>query len=62
ADHAARLTRLGCSSAVPETVEASLQLGGRLLESLDIPQDVAVQRVAELRSEEMILLKKVGQS
>lgn len=61
-DHAARLTRLGCSSAVPETVEASLQLGGRLLESLDIPQDVAVQRIAELRSEEMILLRKVGQS
>jgi CPA2 family monovalent cation:H+ antiporter-2 len=62
ADHAARLTQLGCGSAIPETVEASLQLGGRLLECLDIPQDVAVQRVNALRAEEMFLMKKVGQA
>ena len=60
-DHAARLTRLGATDAVPETIEASLQLAGRLLEQLDFPDDVAIQRIAEARSLEMEELRKANQ-
>ena len=57
-EHAERLTRLGAIGAVPETVEASLQLAGRLLESLDFPEEVATQRTAEIRMAEVARLKK----
>jgi CPA2 family monovalent cation:H+ antiporter-2 len=60
AEHAARLTRLGCAGAIPETIEASLQLAGRLLESLDFPEDVAVQRIADVRAAEVEQLRRAG--
>jgi len=57
AAHAAHLIRLGCVEAIPETIEASLQLGGRLLKSLDFPEDVANHRIAEIRAVEVESLR-----
>jgi CPA2 family monovalent cation:H+ antiporter-2 len=57
-EHAERLIRLGAIGAVPETVEASLQLVSRLLEALDFPEEVAIQRTAEIRMAEVARLKK----
>jgi CPA2 family monovalent cation:H+ antiporter-2 len=59
-EHAARLMRLGATGAVPETVEASLQLAGRLLENLDFPEDVADRRIAEIRMVEVESLRKAS--
>ncbi|GIK79151.1 MAG: potassium transporter TrkA [Alphaproteobacteria bacterium] len=58
-EHALRLSARGAVSAIPETVEASLQLVGRLLEALDFPPDAANARVAQERAYEMALLKKI---
>lgn len=60
--HAARLTRLGATGAIPETVEASLQLAGRLLENLDYPEDVAIQRIAEVRAMEVVEVRKASKT
>jgi CPA2 family monovalent cation:H+ antiporter-2 len=59
-EHAARLIRLGAAAAIPETVEASLQLAGRLLEMLDFPEDVAIQRIADIRMAEVERLRKAS--
>jgi len=45
AAHAAALLRLGATQVVPETVEASLQLGGRVLASLGIPDQAVDVRL-----------------
>lgn len=60
AEHAARLMRLGCHGAIPETVEASLQLAGRLLEALDFPEDVATLRITDIRIKEVEGLRKAS--
>ena len=59
-EHAARLMRLGCMSAIPEAIEASLQLAGRVLESLDFPEEVADRRIADIRSKEVEVLRKAS--
>ncbi len=59
-EHAARLMRLGCMSAIPEAIEASLQLAGRVLESLDFPEEVADRRIADVRSKEVEVLRKAS--
>ncbi len=51
--HAARLLKLGVVDVIPETVEAGLQLGGRLLEGLGLPADVVLHRLAQLREQEL---------
>jgi CPA2 family monovalent cation:H+ antiporter-2 len=61
-EHAARLARLGCTGAIPETVEASLQLAGRLLENLDFPEDVAERRIADARAMEMLRVRKAAKA
>jgi CPA2 family monovalent cation:H+ antiporter-2 len=53
ADHAARLTKLGADDVIPEAVEASLQLAGRLLQTLGLPDDIAAQRIDAAREEEL---------
>jgi CPA2 family monovalent cation:H+ antiporter-2 len=50
--HAARLASLGAVGAIPEAVEASLQLAGRLLGGLDVPKDVVEKRLSNAREEE----------
>jgi CPA2 family monovalent cation:H+ antiporter-2 len=59
-EHAARLMRLGCMGAIPEAIEASLQLAGRVLESLDIPEDVADRRITDIRLKEVEILRKAS--
>lgn len=42
---AMELLRIGATYVVPETVESSLQLGGRVLASLGVPESVVDQRI-----------------
>ena len=53
AAHAAQLLKLGAVAVVPEAVEASLQLGGRLLEHLGLPDEAVARRIAERRGHEL---------
>jgi CPA2 family monovalent cation:H+ antiporter-2 len=57
ADHAVRLLGLGAIDVIPEAVEASLQLGGRLLEGLGLSDDAVARRLDELREQELAQLK-----
>ena len=57
AEHAIRLLRLGAVDVIPEAVEASLQLGGRLLEGLGVSDDAVARRLDELREQELARLK-----
>lgn len=58
ADHARRLADLGVSGVIPETVEASLQLVGRLLTVIGLPDAVVVERVADARAREEARLEQ----
>jgi len=58
--HAAHLLKLGAVAVVPEAVEASLQLGGRLLEQLGLPDEAVAQRIAEMRRQELSRLGDGG--
>jgi CPA2 family monovalent cation:H+ antiporter-2 len=49
--NAARLLELGATEVVPEALESSLQLAGRLLEKLGLPEDAVVQRLSRAREE-----------
>ena len=60
AEHAARLTKLGATDAIPEAIEASLELAGRLMEHLDFPEDVADRRIADVRAQEVALIRRVA--
>jgi CPA2 family monovalent cation:H+ antiporter-2 len=51
--HATRLVSAGASEAVPETVEASLQLAGRVLSVTGIPDDVIHRRLDAQRELEL---------
>jgi CPA2 family monovalent cation:H+ antiporter-2 len=62
ASHAMRLAGMGAVSVIPETMEASLQLAGRLLEALDFPEDVVVHRVADIRAEELARIKRPSET
>jgi CPA2 family monovalent cation:H+ antiporter-2 len=50
-DHAAELYRLGATDAVPETVEASLQLGEAVLVDVGVPMGLAIASIHEKRAE-----------
>jgi CPA2 family monovalent cation:H+ antiporter-2 len=56
--HAARLLKLGAVGVIPEAAEASLQLGGRVLEALGLPDEVVAQRLADERAVELDRLKQ----
>jgi CPA2 family monovalent cation:H+ antiporter-2 len=56
AEHAVRLLRLGAVDVIPEAVEASLQLGGRLLEALGVSDEAVLRRLDELREQELARL------
>ncbi|MBP7062895.1 cation:proton antiporter [Ferrovibrio sp.] len=49
AAHAERLARLGAAEVVVETVEASLQLGARLLHRIGLPDDAVAHRISRAR-------------
>ena len=46
-EHAARLRALGAVDVIPEAIEASLQLAGRLLLSIGIPDEAVLRRMEE---------------
>lgn len=50
ARHAAALQAVGATAVVLETVEASLQLAGRLLDALGIPDEAVESRLAQERA------------
>lgn len=52
ARHAARLAQLGASGVIPEAVEASLQLGGRVLEALGVSDETIAARLSVARHHE----------
>jgi CPA2 family monovalent cation:H+ antiporter-2 len=54
------LIRLGAIDVVPETFEASLQLGGRALEVLGASEDAVAHRLASLRDEFEAAIKREG--
>jgi CPA2 family monovalent cation:H+ antiporter-2 len=56
ASHAARLLGLGAVHVIPEAVEASLQLGARLLEGLGLSEEAVTRRLEELREQELARL------
>jgi CPA2 family monovalent cation:H+ antiporter-2 len=56
ASHAARLLGLGAVHVIPEAVEASLQLGARLLEGLGLSEEAVTRRLEELREQEFARL------
>ena len=47
--HSDALRRLGATEVVPETLEASLQLAGRVLQAADVPQQAAQIIVEDFR-------------
>jgi CPA2 family monovalent cation:H+ antiporter-2 len=49
-EHARKLRRLGVAAVIPETTEASLQLGEALLAGIGIPEEAARQMVEEIRA------------
>jgi K+:H+ antiporter len=51
--HALRLLELGAVAVTPEVVEASLQLGARVLERLGVPDDAITRRLDDMRGEEL---------
>ena len=59
AEHAKRLTGLGVSAAIPETVEASLMLGSRVLSAVGLPEEAIIRRVELVRESEA---SKVGKA
>jgi CPA2 family monovalent cation:H+ antiporter-2 len=58
AEHAIRLLERGAVDVIPEAVEASLQLGGRLLEGLGLSDDAVQRRLDELRAHELARLQQ----
>lgn len=51
-DHAARLIKAGATHVTPEAIEAALQLAGRALEHLGLPESTVRDRLAQERDDE----------
>jgi monovalent cation:H+ antiporter-2, CPA2 family len=60
AQHATLLYRLGVSDAVPETIEASLQLSEAVLVDMGIPMGKVIASIHEKRDEFRKLLQPIG--
>jgi monovalent cation:H+ antiporter-2, CPA2 family len=57
ADHATRLYEAGASDAVPETIEASMQLAETVLVDIGVPMGFVIASIHEKRDEYRELLK-----
>jgi CPA2 family monovalent cation:H+ antiporter-2 len=53
AEHARRLREAGATDVVPEALEGSLQLAGRVLEQLGLPDDAVDARIDHARAREI---------
>jgi monovalent cation:H+ antiporter-2, CPA2 family len=62
AHHATKLYRLGVSDAVPETIEASLQLSEAVLVDMGIPMGKVIASIHEKRDEFRKILQPAGSS
>jgi CPA2 family monovalent cation:H+ antiporter-2 len=60
ADHAHALYALGATDAVPETIEASLQLSEAVLVDIGIPMGVVIASIHEKRDEYRAILAAAG--
>jgi CPA2 family monovalent cation:H+ antiporter-2 len=60
ADHASALYRLGVTDAVPETIEASLQLSEAVLVDLGVPMGLVIASIHEKRDEYRKILAAAG--
>ena len=60
ADHARALYALGVTDAVPETIEASLQLSEAVLVDLGVPMGLVIASIHEKRDEFRKLLAVAG--
>jgi len=58
AKHAARLYELGVDDAVPETIEASLQLSEAVLADIGVPMGLVIASIHERRDEFRAILRK----
>jgi len=52
-DHAHQLTEIGATDVVPEALEGSLQLSGRILANIGLPDDAVDARLAVARESEI---------
>lgn len=52
AAHAKQLTQAGATAVYPEVTEASLQMGGRLLDCLNMPPDAVYKIIEDFRNED----------
>ncbi len=55
-DHARRLTAIGVTNVVPEALEGSLQLAGRVLSGIGLPDDAIDARLDVAREAEIRML------
>ena len=60
ADHATALYRLGASDAIPETIEASLQLAETVLVDIGVPMGYVIASIHEKRDEFRKILQPTG--
>jgi K+:H+ antiporter len=60
-DHARILHDAGATDAVPEALEGSLQLAGRVLAGIGLPDDAIDARLDEIRKQEVRLRAEVRQ-
>ena len=60
AAHAGRLIALGAVDVIPETVEASVQLAGRVLEGLELDDETVAQRLEAMRAAALDRLAKAA--
>jgi CPA2 family monovalent cation:H+ antiporter-2 len=60
AGHAAHLYALGATDAVPETIEASLQLSEAVLVDLGVPMGPVIATIHEKRAEMQALIRTMA--
>jgi CPA2 family monovalent cation:H+ antiporter-2 len=60
--HASRLLRLGAVEVTLEAVEASLQLGARVLEGLGVSDDAIARRLDDMRDAELARISAGGET
>ena len=60
ADHARALYELGVTDAVPETIEASLQLSEAVLVDIGVPMGLVIASIHEKRDEYRAILAAAG--
>lgn len=58
AEHAGRLLVSGATEVIMETIEASLQLSGRILELVGTPEEVARRRIEAQREQELAEIRR----